>query len=142
MLNRTRRRNQESSSNELYSFCYLDTIQEEISSPRASQGVINGKIKTDPNAKVIVSDTGIQYYEIPPEGTERCMVLTQFYRLKNNAKKWMAENIELRYGMWYLVYSPYSKKYYLRQVHDLFNPKRLKQYVNDKNVFLINKDQK
>jgi hypothetical protein len=102
--------------------------------------IIDGHVKTDPEAKIHISDTGISYYLTLPEGAERCLVYNQFYRLKHNAKVWKKENIELRKGMYYLIYSPYSKKYFLRQVHDSFNPSKIKRYILDKNLFIINKN--
>jgi len=104
--------------------------------------VSHGKVVIDPNAKMQTSDTGINYYINLPEGSERCMVYTQFYRLKGNSRTWKEENIELRLGMYYLIYSPNVKKYFLRQVYEGFNPDKLKKYITDKNLFIINKQQK
>ncbi len=96
-------------------------------------------IETDPEAKVKLTSSGISYYESLPEGAERCKMYTQFYRLVNGAKRWKKENIKLRVGMYFVIYSPGANKYFLRQVHNALNPEKLKQYIKDRNLYLINK---
>ncbi len=97
------------------------------------------KVNTDPKAKVHYTESNIPYYKILPEGAERCKMYTQFYRLVNGAKRWKKENIELRVGMYFIIYSPGANKYFLRQVHDALDPERFKQYIKDRNLYLINK---
>jgi hypothetical protein len=98
-------------------------------------------IETDPDAKVKLTLSGIPYYENLPEGSERCKVYTQFYKLVNGAKRWKQENIELRIGMYFVIYSPGANRYFLRKVHEDLNLEKLKKYIQDKNLYLINKDQ-
>ena len=95
-------------------------------------------IKTNPESKVKFTCSGIPFYEILPAGSVRCKVYTQFYRLKSKAKTWKEENIELRMGMYFLIFSPTANKFFLRQVHEGFNPKELRDYIRDKNLYLIN----
>ena len=119
-------------------FEYIDWDEEEENPPK----IQSGTVKIDPDARMHTSDTGINYYISLPEGAERCLVYTQFYRLVNNAKTWKDDNIELREGMYFLIYSHAVEKYFLRQVYDKFDPKRIRQYIVDKNLYLINKEKK
>ena len=122
-------------------YCYttLFDIWERTSSDDIPVQESHTEVRVDPNAKMIISDTGIRYYTSLPEGSERCKVYTQFYKLKTNRKSWTKENLVLRVGMYYLIYSPVPDKYFLRQVYDEFDPERLKKYIVDRNLFLINK---
>ena len=97
----------------------------------------NGIVEGDINARAIKSDSGIEYYTTLPAGTKRCKVYTQFYRLKPGAKTWKKENVLLKVGLYFLIYSPVPNVYYLRQVYDGFNPESVKQYIRDKNLYLI-----
>ena len=97
----------------------------------------NGIVEGDINARAIKSDSGIEYYHILPAGTKRCKVYTQFYQLKPGAKTWKKENVLLKVGLYFLIYSPKPNVYYLRQVYDGFNPESVKQYIRDKNLYLI-----
>ncbi len=97
----------------------------------------NGVIEGDVDIRVQKTESGIEYYITLPAGTKRCKVYTQFYKLKSGAKTWKKENVILKIGMYFLIYSPDAKKYYLRQVYDGFNPERVKQYIRDKNLYLI-----
>lgn len=92
----------------------------------------------NPNAKAKKEKNGMEFYEELPEGAVRCKSYTQFYKLKPNAKIWKEENVIKKVGMYYLIYSPYSKIYWLRQVYDHTDPQKLKEYIRDKNLYLLN----
>jgi len=96
-----------------------------------------GAIDGDIDARMQTSESGISYYNILPAGTKRCKVFTQFYKLKPGSKTWKQENVILKEGMYFLIYSPISKVYFLRQVHEHFDVEKVKQYIRDKNLYLI-----
>jgi len=96
-----------------------------------------GEIDGDIDAKMQISSSGINYYNILPAGTKRCKVYTQFYKLKAGAKTWKKENVILKEGLYFLIYSPVPNRYFLRQVQPTFDPEKVKQYIRDKNLYLI-----
>lgn len=123
-------------SDEEYYWGPADWQEPDTAEPAVSIG--NGRVDTDPDARMHTSEIGINYYTSLPDGAKRCLTYTQFYRLKQNAKTWKKDNIELQVGMYFLIYSPESNVYFLRQVHDTFNPDNVKRYIADKNLYLIN----
>ena len=139
-IQRTRRRYQSipGSTGSDYSTSYWDEDEQSNDLSVKPSFSVKELIKTDPNAKVQITTSGIPFYETLPDGAVRCKIATQFYKLKQNAKTWKKENIVLREGMYFVIYSPTAKLYFLRRVCEGTNPSNLKQYITDKNLYLIN----
>jgi len=110
---------------------------EESCSDEVSIQPDTGRIKGSIDARMQTTDSGVNYYDIIPEGAKRCKVYTQFYKLKPGTKTWKKENVVLKVGMYFLIYSPTAEVYFLRQVHENFNTDNILKYIRDKNLYLI-----
>lgn len=79
------------------------------------------------------------YFEELPDLFRLCEDFTNFYRLKKGKRTATKENLEPAYGTHYLVYSPYSEKYWYSFVNSHTNMNKLFQYFKDRNLYIFKK---
>ena len=63
--------------------------------------------------------------------------ITGFYGLMDRKRSIKKEFIIRNYGQQYCVYSPFSNRYYLRELHSQNELRPLIRYINDKNLYLL-----
>lgn len=77
----------------------------------------------------------LDYVKTLPQDIVKCKSLEDLARLKKGKRKWKKGNLEPDYGRVYYVYSISTKVYWKREISEYTNFKKLRQYVNDGNVF-------
>jgi hypothetical protein len=87
--------------------------------------------------KIKEAEGHIKYYDELPDETILCKDIREFFRVKPGRTVWKKENIEPITDMYFLIYSPVSDRYYLRQTHELTNFKKLIKYITDKNLYFF-----
>jgi len=80
--------------------------------------------------------SGIQYYTDLPKNFIKCTNINDFFKLKKGKRNRIKENLEVIIGMEYLVYSPTSKLYYYKTIHEYTNMWQLYAYFKDANVYI------
>ena len=76
-----------------------------------------------------------------PEGSYRAIYESELYRLKHRKRIAYEKNIELRLGMRYLVWSRFSRRYYIRHIDDRTTPDTLAYYLALGWIFLYPEEQ-
>ena len=77
------------------------------------------------------------YFESLPDHFSLCSDFRDFYRLKKGKRAFVKENYEINEGMQYIVYSPYSKRFYFHILHEANNMNRILSYFTDKNLYIV-----
>jgi hypothetical protein len=61
----------------------------------------------------------------------------ELLRLKQGKRKWTGNNLELRYSLPFLIYSPYSERYWYRVIEKGDHLSPLIRYIRDGNLYII-----
>ena|SRR3989337_2789337 len=85
-------------------------------------------------------DKTIPYFDSLPEHFVVCNDFKDFYRLIKGKRNKVKENMEIAEDMEYLIYSPSSKKYYYKTLHEFTNMWRLLTYFKDKNIYIYSEE--
>jgi len=64
-----------------------------------------------------------------PEDAFKCKYEAELYRLKPRKRIAYEKNIELRLGLRYVLWSRYSRRFYIRQIQDQTSPDTLAYYI-------------
>ena len=73
--------------------------------------------------------------ELPPD-YEKCNSIKRFFKLRRPNLEWKKGNLELNYGLEYLVYSKYSSCYWYRKLNSHSNISKIFSYLKDGNVYV------
>lgn len=86
--------------------------------------------------KMPYKDEFCSYFETLPVGFVKCDEFMDFYRIIKGRKKLIKENLEPKYEMEYLIYSPDTKLYYYKIVRKYTNMTTILNYYHDGNIYI------
>lgn len=87
--------------------------------------------------KMPYKDLVCSYFPELPSSFEMVTNFADLFRLKKGKRVAKKENLEPCYGTYLLIYSPYSNKYFFETVTERTKMKKLFQYFNDMNLYVL-----
>ena len=68
---------------------------------------------------------------------QKCNSVVAFYGILPKKRSIKKSYIEVKVGQKFCIFSPYSNKYFIRQLHSADELRPLVRFINDKNLFLL-----
>ena len=76
------------------------------------------------------------YFDQVPAGFILATDMKVFFKLKKSKRKVVKDNLEKIVGMEYIVYSPYSERYWYNVIKEETSMRKVYNYFKDKNLFV------
>lgn len=87
--------------------------------------------------KMPYKDLVCSYFTELPPSFEMVTNFADLFRLKKGKHVAKKENLEPCYGTYLLVYSPYSNKYFFETISERTKMRKLFDYFNDMNLYVL-----